>query len=188
MRRGYRRGNAKGTRAAVAVLTHAQLVTLWEITGGAGYAADLAASVAQAESGGRTDAILNTAYPTRGGYRKPSPGALPEYSVGLWQINMLAHPTYTLASLLTQTGNARAAIDISNNGASWSAWSTYTSGAYKRFQQTPGTSVPADVAASTQPTHSMQGWNAVTRALAGDVPSALNKARAVNRAALRVLR
>jgi hypothetical protein len=172
----------------MATLTHSQLVTLWEIEGGSGLAADTAAAVAQAESGGRTDAILNTAYPSRPGYRKPSPGAQPEYSVGLWQINMRAHPSYSQAFLLTATGNAQAAIAISGNGASWSPWSTYTNGAYKQFLQTPGTSTPANVTSSTQPIHSMQGWNAVTRALAGDIPSALNKARAVNRAALRVLR
>lgn len=172
----------------MATLTHSQLVTLWEIEGGNGFAADTAAAVAQAESGGRTDAILNTAYPSKPGYRKPSPGAQPEYSVGLWQINMLAHPTYSLASLLTPTGNARAAIAISKNGGTWAPWSTYTSGAYKQYLQTPGVSPPGPVLDSTQPVHSMQGWNAVTRAVAGDIPTALNKARAVNRAALRALR
>lgn len=172
----------------MATLTHSQLVTLWEIEGGNGFAADTAAAIAQAESGGRTDAILNTAYPSRPGYRKPSPGAQPEYSVGLWQINMLAHPSYTQAFLLTATGNAQAAIAISNNGASWTPWSTYTSGAYKQFLQTPGVSPPAPQDSSTQPIHSMQGWNALTRTLAADIPSAVAKSRRLNRATLRALR
>src|SRR5690348_12608829 len=119
----------------MAVLTHAQLEALWIFAGGSNATADTAAAIAQAESGGNTAAILNTAYPKLPGYHPPSAGALPEYSVGLWQINELAHPSYTTATLLSQIGNANAAVAISSGGASFSAWSTYQNGAYRNYLQ-----------------------------------------------------
>lgn len=171
----------------MAVLTHAQLVTLWEVEGGNPLAADTAAAVAQAESGGETTKINNTAYPRRPGYHKPAPGALPEYSVGLWQINMVAHPGYTQTQLLTAVGNADAAIAISGDGANWGPWTTFTNGDYAQFLQRPGVPIPQAVRDSTQPIRSMQGWTAATQALAADIPSALNKAGRLHRAALRAL-
>jgi len=86
---------------------------------------DLAAAVAMAESGGNpnAEAIITN----------PLPGNGPERSFGLWQINTLAHPTYSEASLLDPTYNALAAYTISNGGTNWRPWSTYTSGLYKKW-------------------------------------------------------
>jgi hypothetical protein len=86
---------------------------------------DLAAAVAMAESKGNPDA---TAIVTN-----PLPGNGPERSFGLWQINTLAHPTYSETALLDPTYNAQAAFTISNGGTNWHPWSTFTSGAYKKY-------------------------------------------------------
>ena len=59
---------------------------------------DLAAAIAKAESGGNPNAIGDL---TLG------------RSVGLWQINLAAHPNYDEASLLDPTTNAQAAFSIS---------------------------------------------------------------------------
>lgn len=85
----------------------------------------LAAAIAMAESGGdpaATAIVVN-----------PSPGFGPERSFGLWQVNTLAHPQYSETQLLDPTYCGQAALAISKGGTDWSPWSTFTSGAYKRF-------------------------------------------------------
>ena len=79
-------------------------------------------------------------------------GAPGEYSVGLWQINIgrgvegrISQYGWTQAYLSDPVNNARAAIQISGNGASWNDWTTYTGGEYLQYMQ--GGSVP--VAASS---------------------------------------
>ncbi len=85
-----------------------------------------AVAVALAESGGDTRA--HNATP-------------PDNSYGLWQINMLGgmgperRRQFGLdsnAELFDATTNAEAANKISNDGKSWTPWSTYTNGAYRR--------------------------------------------------------
>lgn len=56
---------------------------------------------------------------------------VPELSVGYWQINLLAHPQYTVAQMQDGNQNAAAAYAISNGGTNWNPWSTYTNGAYR---------------------------------------------------------
>lgn len=129
--------------------THLQLEQIWELADGLPQFADVAAAVAQAESSGDPKRINNTAHPNRPGYKKPGKGAQPEYSVGLWQINMLAHPTYAEKALLDPLQNAGAAADISNDGGNWSPWSTYTSGAYRQFLT--GTKAPAPTPGASAP-------------------------------------
>ncbi|MCE6994819.1 transglycosylase SLT domain-containing protein [Saccharothrix sp. S26] len=86
----------------------------------------IAVAVALAESGGDPRA------------HNPTP---PDNSYGLWQINMLGamgparRREFGLESnreLFDPAENARAAYEISGRGRSWTPWSTYTSGAYKR--------------------------------------------------------
>jgi hypothetical protein len=86
-----------------------------------GTAVTIASSIAMAESGGNTD-IIN-----------PGTSSVPEYSVGLWQINLRAHPQYTVASMQNPTLNAAAMYSISSGGKNWQPWSTYTNGAYLSF-------------------------------------------------------
>ncbi|NUT53892.1 MAG: transglycosylase SLT domain-containing protein [Saccharothrix sp.] len=86
----------------------------------------IAVAVALAESGGDPRAHNSTP---------------PDNSYGLWQINMLGslgparRREFGLESnreLFDPTENARAANRISGDGRSWTPWTTYTSGAYKR--------------------------------------------------------
>lgn len=90
----------------------AQLEQLWVKAGGYQTDAPLAAAVALAESSGDPNVVSKT------------------NDVGLWQINLDAHPQYTAAELKDPLANARAAVDISHNGSSWSPWCTaWTDGA-----------------------------------------------------------
>lgn len=80
----------------------------------------LAAAVAMAESGGNPDVVGDL---TLG------------RSVGLWQINLRAHPDYTEDDLKDPTTNAQAAFAISSGGTNWQPWTTYRTGAYLQYVQ-----------------------------------------------------
>jgi hypothetical protein len=84
------------------------LEALWVSAGGAKSSAFIAAEIAEAESGGNQYAT----------------GAVGER--GYWQIN----PNHGSLSTYDPYGNARAAVIISDDGRDWSAWTTFTSGAY----------------------------------------------------------
>jgi hypothetical protein len=90
------------------------------LAAGAGFPdPDLAAAVALAESGG-------------------DPGVVGDLdlgiSIGLWQINVKAHPALAAGGELRDPAyNARAAFEVSKGGTNWRPWTTYRSGAYKRF-------------------------------------------------------
>ncbi len=91
--------------------------------------AQTAAAIAMAESSGNP------------GARNPVP---PDDSYGLWQINMLGklgparRSQFGLTSnadLYQADVNARAMAAVSGGCKNWSPWTTYTSGAYKKFLQ-----------------------------------------------------
>lgn len=106
-------------------LSYQALKSLWIAAGGAKDKADVMAAIAIAESGGRPSA-KNT---------KP-----PDYSIGLWQINYYGNllPGRTkefgspAALQASPTAQARAAVAIERQQG-LGAWSTYTSGAYKKY-------------------------------------------------------
>lgn len=111
-------------------LTEAQIRSVAALEKFSGKDLDIAVAVALAESGGRTDAH----------YVGPR-----DDSYGLWQINMLGgmgperRQKFHLGSnsdLFKPSTNARVAYAIFK-GSGWSAWATYTSGAYKDHL-TPG--------------------------------------------------
>ena len=78
-------------------------------------------AIALAESSG-DPAIVGDLEITRGG------------SIGLWQINLYWHPEYSKELLLNPEANAAAAYAIyANADHSFSPWSTYASGSYRRF-------------------------------------------------------
>ncbi len=56
-----------------------------------------------------------------------------EDSRGLWQINVRAHPEYASQNLSDPLTNAKAALDISRGGTKFTPWTTFTSGAYKKY-------------------------------------------------------
>jgi hypothetical protein len=103
---------------------------LYALAASTGFADPItAAAIAMAESGGNPDAVGDTSI-------------TPPYgSVGLWQINVAAHPQYDPQSLHDPTTNAQAALAISSGGTTFTPWSTFNSGAYQQF-------VPAAQAAS----------------------------------------
>lgn len=86
--------------------TYSQLKQLWTEAGGSASYASMAAAVAMAESGGRSDAVGNN---TNGTVDR-----------GLWQINSI----HGSLSSTDPIANARAAVQISNNGTNWRPWCT----------------------------------------------------------------
>jgi hypothetical protein len=85
------------------------LEELWEQAGGSNAQAVMSASIAMAESSGQQFAT----------------GAAGER--GYWQIN----PDHGSLSTYDPLGNAKAAVIISDDGANWTPWTTFTSGAYQ---------------------------------------------------------
>lgn len=81
-----------------------------------GDAANVAAAVAMAESGGNPNAVGDEGT-----------------SFGLWQFHMPAHPGSTVARAMDPLSAARWAYELSKGGLDWSAWTTYRTGAYKRY-------------------------------------------------------
>lgn len=116
-----------------APLTTEQIRSVAAGAGFTGQALDIAVAVALAESSGRPDAI--------GDRNRPRSGCS---SVGLWQINSCpgrddrdpfrGNP----AALKDPARNAAAAWSISSRGTNWSPWTTYRTGAYRRFMPPPG--------------------------------------------------
>jgi hypothetical protein len=87
----------------------AALEALWQGAVGAPGEAFTAAEIAMAESGG-------------------NPGAVsPTDDFGLWQVNASNGALATLSP----AGSARSAVILSRDGADWSPWTTFTSGAYR---------------------------------------------------------
>lgn len=98
----------------MATYTILQILGLVFEVGIRGDAAITAAAISLAESGGRTDVVSRT------------------NDVGLWQINLDAHPQYTAAELKNPETNARAMAEISNGGTDWTPWVAYNNGSYRR--------------------------------------------------------
>ena len=107
-------------------MANLSFVQLYRLAVSAGFpegsSAQTAAAIALAESGGNPQAVGDVAL---GG------------SYGLWQVFLPAHPQYDEQSLFNPTYNAKAALAISSGGSNFQPWSTYNSGAYKSFLQTP---------------------------------------------------
>ncbi len=98
-----------------ATLTYAQLQQLWITAGGNPQVAPMAAAIAMAESGGNDV----TSKPNTNG----------TVDRGYWQINSVHGSQSSLDPMV----NARAAVSISNNGTNWNPWTTFKTGAYRKF-------------------------------------------------------
>lgn len=128
---------------ALDALTADQIRTYAASAGFTGAALDIAVAVALAESSGRPAAIGDRDLPHRGCR-----------SYGLWQINSCpardardpvrrgADP----APLLDPAVNAAAAWSISSRGTNWRPWTTYRTGAYRRYMPQPGAVGPPALA------------------------------------------
>lgn len=96
--------------------TFEQREQLWIEAGGNPAFTAIAAAVSMAENGsGDPNTISGT------------------NDVGLWQINLDAHPQYGADWLRDPLNNARAAVTISNDGTDWNPWVAYTNGRYSNF-------------------------------------------------------
>lgn len=102
-------------------LNFSQLRVLAIEAGFIGSAADIAAAVALAESGG-------------------DPGSEGDLTLGvsrgLWQINLRAHPEFDPIRLFEQDYNAKAAYLVSSHGTNWKPWTTFNNGAYRKYLPT----------------------------------------------------
>lgn len=117
-------------------LASSDLYTLARSAGLSDTTAVTAAAIALAESGGNPAAL--------GDKNNPSPGCA---SYGLWQINYCpARDAGTIRQQVAQDPtnvqlNAQAMAQISGNGKSFTPWTTYRDGAYKKFIAPPGSGV-----------------------------------------------
>jgi hypothetical protein len=126
----------------VTTYSYAQLEQLWINAGGAPSLAPVAAAIAEAESGGRSDANNYSDSNGQGGTQT---------SWGLWQISDGTH-NMPVANIDDPAVNAQAAVAKYKASGGWSPWGTYTSGAYKAFlsgSTTPDPNVPAGSATAS---------------------------------------
>lgn len=108
-------------------LTPAQIAAYASSAGLSGTALEIAVAIALGESGGKTDAVGDTALQN----------ATWGPSIGLWQIRSLRAQSGTGQSrdasrLKDPKFNAQSMMEISGGGKNWKPWSVYTSGAYIR--------------------------------------------------------
>lgn len=171
----------------MATFTHADLEALWRQAGGPAAQADVAAAIAQAESGGCQYALagpLDIRPVKQCTYRFTTS----ENSCGLWQVNLMAHPDYHAPSIFDPLTNARAAVAISNRGASFVPWSTYGNGAYEAYLsvKSPAPTVGPSAPPGEFP-HTQSGWHDLTGAVATRLPSRIQEARNLNAQTRRAL-
>ena len=113
---------AKGGFTSVTGIGKLNFAELQALASNAGFSdPSTAAAIALAESSGNPNAVgdLNIT----GG------------SVGLWQINLKAHPEYTAAQLTDPQTNANAAFAVFQAAGGFSPWTTYNTGAYQAYLQ-----------------------------------------------------
>lgn len=78
-------------------------------------------AIALGESGGNSQAVCNNCL------------GVQEYSVGLWQINLYAHPHVTETCAKDPYCAAKAAYAISSEGTNFNPWTVYKTGKYLEF-------------------------------------------------------
>lgn len=112
-------------------LSPTQLAAYAANAGFTGAALNQAVAIALAESSGNPFVV---------GDSNITPGG----SVGLWQINLAAHPEYSAADLLDPQANADAAFQIYQDaGGQFTPWTTYKTGAYASYLPSIPSATPA---------------------------------------------
>lgn len=173
-----------GTGSVQFQFSHSDLERLWQNAGGpGGHIADIAAAIAQAESNGCKYALAGPAD------IRPKPlctwnRTSKENSCGLWQINLYAHKSYSAPDIFDENANAAAAVAISKSGSSFAAWTTFTSGAYKKYLTgtggTGGSSGTGGGGGNVQPPAGVvNGWRNVVGFYKTTVPAENAKVAAV---------
>lgn len=124
--------------------SYSQLESLWEQAGGSTALAPIMAAIALAESSGNSNAVNSSTDAT-----------------GLWQINLSAgNGSYVPGGATNATNplaNAQAAVAIEADQG-LTAWTTYTSGAYKQYLQSGGSTAAAALTSETTTTSSLLSW------------------------------
>jgi hypothetical protein len=105
----------------VATVSYAQLEGLWIKAGGPPAVAPVAAAIAEAESGGRPDALN----PTDNGGRQSS--------YGLWQISNGTHTPPSPNWADPATNASLAVAKYKGAGNTFAPWGTYATGAYRAY-------------------------------------------------------
>lgn len=134
----------------MATYTYGQLEGLWVDAGGSAALAPIMAAIAMAESGGNSAAVGHN---TNG-----------STDTGLWQINSV----HNVSGMTDPEANAKEAVKIYKSQG-LSAWTTYTSGAYKKFLKSGVSAVTTGLTGSTSNT------NATDASLTGDVGNAIGQ-------------
>lgn len=111
----------------MAIKTPAEMATALYVAGFRGEAIPIMIAIAKGESGWNTDVIADKAAGEVG------PGYGEEYSVGLWQINLLAHPDVDEACAKDMFCAAAAAFKISGDGTNFNPWTVYSEGKYRQY-------------------------------------------------------
>ena len=131
-------------------LTPTQIAFYAQQAGFTGSGLQTITAIALAESGGSTNAVCNSC------------SGVSEYSVGLTQINTLAHPQYSNSQLTNPLYNMQAAYAVSNGGTNFTPWSTYTNGSFVNFlsqAQTAVNDISSYIASQSQVTAAYVGSN-----------------------------
>lgn len=131
--------------------SYAQLQSLWVQAGGSKAKAPIMAAIALAESGGRVNAVS-------------PPNTNGTIDRGLWQINSVHGSLSTLDPL----ANAKAAVKIESTQG-LKAWTTYSSGAYKKFLSGAASDT------SGLPSGSTSSTNGTDASLTGDIGGAIGQ-------------
>jgi soluble lytic murein transglycosylase-like protein len=112
---------AVSSATGLGVLSQSDVMNYAQTAGFSGDDLNTAVAIAQAESSFNPNAV---------GDLNITPGG----SIGLWQVNLKAHPEYTAAQLQDAQTNANAAYAIYQAaGNAFSPWTTYNTGAYAKY-------------------------------------------------------
>lgn len=136
---------------------YAQLQALASNAGFTGDDVNTAAAIALAESSGNPAAV---------GDLNLTPGG----SIGLWQINLKAHPEYTAAQLTDPATNAAAAFSVYQAAGGFGPWSTFNNGAYQAYLPTASGADSSTVASDSSAGGTLQGS---TSAMLGSTPDSV---------------
>ena len=125
----------------MSTLSFGQLEALLMERGATAQQADVGAAIAEAESGGSTTAHGDLSFgQTRGQYAG---------SLGLWQIYGNAHPSVSAECAQDPQCAADQVKAISSNFTNWNPWTTFKTGAYLQFLDSPGDFVPGGAQAGS---------------------------------------
>lgn len=125
----------------MANLSFSELASLWVAQGGVPAIASTMAGIALAESGGNPNALNPLSCRQRSLDDEPCNfSTTGDYSIGLWQINYYGglfndrvKAFGPPSALYDPAANARAAVALARDGSGLGNWTTYTSGAYRKF-------------------------------------------------------